>query len=56
MLETVQMFFVFLIVAFVVMSLFLFVRDAILWYFRINEARDNERKIIDLLQRIANKP
>lgn len=55
MLETVQMFFVFLIIAFVVMGLFLLLRNAILWYFRINEARDNQRKIIDLLQRIADK-
>lgn len=32
-----------------------FSRRLILWYFCIDEARENERKIIALLQRIAAK-
>lgn len=55
LIETIQMFFVFLIIIFLVMGLFLLMRKAVLWYFRIDEARENQRKIIALLQRIADK-
>lgn len=53
--EIVNVFLLVFTIVFVGLVLLWAMRRLILWYFRIDEARENERKIIALLQRIAAK-
>ena len=36
-------------------ALFILLRDLVLWYFRINERAANQRRIIELLEKIAGE-
>lgn len=53
--EIVNVFLLFVAIISAVIFALWAMRKVILWYFRIDEARENERKIIALLQRIAAK-